>query len=157
MDATNGCPDFKYGLKDEQCCQTAAVCIKIVSRVRLAVFTSVRSIRSKETLRILYPKYPVLDMIQRIHSRFRIKNPDLNLNKETHPTIEPLTLITWSLRSGIFQKFSSHAKQVSRNLTDMASNSSSQSSQEKVGKFLQLSRFLYYNHVPRVCWMKSGT
>ena len=51
-------------------------------------------IRSKETLRIMYPKYPVLDMIQRIHSRFRIKNLDLNLNKETHPTIERLTLIT---------------------------------------------------------------
>ena len=51
-------------------------------------------IRSKENLRIMYPKYPVLDMIQRIHSRFRIKNPDLNLNKETHPTIERLTLIT---------------------------------------------------------------
>ena len=26
-------------------------------------------IRSKETLRIIYPKYPVLDMIQRIHLR----------------------------------------------------------------------------------------
>ena len=26
-------------------------------------------IRSKETLRIMYPKYPVLDMIQRIHLR----------------------------------------------------------------------------------------
>ena len=114
-------------------------------------------IRSKETLRIMYPKYPVLDMIQRIHIRFRIKNPDLNLRKETHPTIERLTLITWSLRSGIFQKFSWHAKQLSRNLAVMASNSSSQSSQGKVGKFLQLPRFLHYNHVPRVCWMKSGT
>ena len=51
-------------------------------------------IRSKEALRIMYPKYPVSQMIQRIHSRFRIKNPDVNLNKETHPTIERLTLIT---------------------------------------------------------------
>ena len=65
---------------------------------------SIRSfrIRSKETLRIMYPKYPVLDMIQRIHLRcgsfgsvirfrisvkkrnilFRIENPDLDLIKE---------------------------------------------------------------------------
>ena len=74
-------------------------------------------IRSKETFRIMYPKYPVLDMIQRIHLRygsfgsreneltlscfgsiirfwilvkkrcirFRIKNPDLDFSKETHP------------------------------------------------------------------------
>ena len=62
-------------------------------------------IRSKETLRIMYPKYPVLDMIQRIHLRcgsfgsvirfwilvkkrnicFRIKNPALGFSKETHP------------------------------------------------------------------------
>ena len=61
-------------------------------------------IRSKETLRIVYPKYPVLDMIQRIHLRcgsfgsiirfwilvkkrnirFRIKNPDLDFSQETH-------------------------------------------------------------------------
>ena len=61
-------------------------------------------IRSKETLRIMYPKYPVLDMIQRIHLhcgsfgsiirfwilvkkrniRFRIKNPNLDSSKETH-------------------------------------------------------------------------
>ena len=27
-------------------------------------------IRSKETFRIMYPKYPVLDMIQRIHLRY---------------------------------------------------------------------------------------
>ena len=53
----------------------------------------------------MYPKYPVLDMIQRIHlrcglfrsiirfwilvekrnTRFRIKNPDLDFSKETHP------------------------------------------------------------------------
>ena len=62
-------------------------------------------IRSKETFRNMYPKYPVLDMIQRIHLRcgsfgsiirfwilvkkrnirFRIKNPDLDFSKETHP------------------------------------------------------------------------
>ena len=62
-------------------------------------------IRSKETFRIMYPKYPVLDMIQRIHLRcgsfgsiirfsilvkkryirFRIKNPDLDFSKGTHP------------------------------------------------------------------------
>ena len=62
-------------------------------------------IRSKETFRIMYPKYPVLDMIQRIHLRcgsfepiirfsilvkkryirFRIKNPDLDFSKETRP------------------------------------------------------------------------
>ena len=67
---------------------------------------SIRSfrIRSKETLRIMHPKYPVLDMIQRIHLRcgsfgsiirfwilvkkrniyFRIKNLDLDFSKETH-------------------------------------------------------------------------
>ena len=64
---------------------------------------SIHSFRicSKETLRI----YPVLDMIQRIHHRcglfgsiirfwilvkkrnirFRMKNPDLDFSKETHP------------------------------------------------------------------------
>ena len=79
----------------------AAVCIKIVSS-----YCSVYSfrIRSKATFRIMYPKYPVLDMIQRIHPRcgsfgsiihfsilvkkryirFRIKNPDLDFSKETH-------------------------------------------------------------------------
>ena len=61
-------------------------------------------IRSKETFRIMYPKYPVLDMIQRIHLRcgsfgsiirfwilvkkrnihFWIKNPDLDFSQETH-------------------------------------------------------------------------
>ena len=35
---------------------------------RLGCIHSFR-IRSKETLRIMYPKYPVLDMIQRIHLR----------------------------------------------------------------------------------------
>ena len=62
-------------------------------------------IRSKETFRIMYQKYPVLDMIQRIYLRcgsfgsiirfsilvkkryirFRIKNPDLDFSKETRP------------------------------------------------------------------------
>ena len=64
---------------------------------------SIRSfrIRSKETLRIMYPKYPVLDLTQRIHLYwgsfgsiirlwnlvkkrnicFRIKNPDLDFSK----------------------------------------------------------------------------
>ena len=61
-------------------------------------------ILSKETFRIMYPKYPVLDIIQRIHLRcgsfgstirfsilvkkryirFWIKNPDLDFSKETH-------------------------------------------------------------------------
>ena len=58
-------------------------------------------IRSKETLRIIYPKYPVLNLTQRIHPCwgsfgsiirllnlvkkrnicFRIKNPDLDFSK----------------------------------------------------------------------------
>ena len=62
-------------------------------------------IRSKEMLRIMYAKYLVLDMIQRIHLRygsfgsiirfwilenkpniqFQIKNPDLDFSKEMHP------------------------------------------------------------------------
>ena len=71
-------------------------------------------IHGKETLGTLYSKYLVLDMIQRIHRRygsrknelilscfgsmtrfwilvktqnirFRIKNPDLDFSKETHP------------------------------------------------------------------------
>ena len=59
-------------------------------------------IRSEESLRIMYPKYPVLDMIQRIHRscgsiihfwilvkkqnvHFWIKNPDLDFSKEMHP------------------------------------------------------------------------
>ena len=66
---------------------------------------SIHSFRSKETLRIMYPKYPVLDTIQRIHLRcgsfgsiiscwilvmkqnirFWIKNPDLDFSEETHP------------------------------------------------------------------------
>ena len=67
---------------------------------------SIHSFRicSKETLRIMNPKYPVWDMIQRIHFcgglfgskirfwilvkkrniRFRSKNPDLDFSKETH-------------------------------------------------------------------------
>ena len=60
---------------------------------------------NKETLRIMYLKYPVLDTIQRIHLRcglfgskirfwilvkkrnicFRINNPDLDFSKEKHP------------------------------------------------------------------------
>ena len=47
--------------KDEQCCQTAAVCIKIVSGYRWLY--SLFSICSKETLRIMYQKYPVLNII----------------------------------------------------------------------------------------------
>ena len=60
------------------------------------------SVYSKETLRIMYPKYPVLDIIKRMHLccasiirfcilvkkrniPFRIKNPDLDFIKETHP------------------------------------------------------------------------
>ena len=43
------------------CC----LCIKIVSSYRILFL-----IRSKETLQIMYPKYLVLDMIQRIHLRF---------------------------------------------------------------------------------------
>ena len=59
----------------------------------------------KETFRIMYPKYPVLDIIQRIYLRcgsfgsiirfpilvkkryirFRIKNPDLDFSEETRP------------------------------------------------------------------------
>ena len=64
-------------------------------------------IHSKESLQIMYPKYPVLDMIQRIHLscgsfgsiihfwilvkkrnvHFWIKNPDLDFSKEMHPKI----------------------------------------------------------------------
>ena len=64
-------------------------------------------IRSKETPRIMYPKYPIMDMIQRIHLRCgsfgsiirfgilikkrnirnRIKNPHLDFSKETHPEL----------------------------------------------------------------------
>ena len=43
-------------------------------------------IRSKETLRIMYPKYPVLDMIQRIHLPLWIiwiRDPFLDFSKET--------------------------------------------------------------------------
>ena len=64
-------------------------------------------IRRKETLRIMYPKYPVLDVIRRIHLscgsfgsiirfwilvkkrniRLRIKNPDLDFNEKAHPNL----------------------------------------------------------------------
>ena len=67
-------------------------------------------IRSKETLHIMYPKYPVLDMIQRIHLccgsfgsmirfwilvkkqniHFHIKNPDLDFSKQMHPQLTSL-------------------------------------------------------------------
>ena len=73
-------------------------------RVNAACIPSFQ-IRSRETLRIKYPKYLVLNMIQRIHLRcgsfgsiirfwvlvkkrnihFRNKNPDLVYSKETHP------------------------------------------------------------------------
>ena len=43
-------------------------------------------IRSKESVWIMYPKYPVLDMIQRIHlgcgSLFWINNPFLDFSKD---------------------------------------------------------------------------
>ena len=57
---------LKNGLKDEQCCQIADVPFKSVSSYRwqysLFWFHSI-----KETFQIMYPKYRVLDMIQRIH------------------------------------------------------------------------------------------
>ena len=96
----NPCLDFKNGLNGKQCYQTAAVSIKIFSSYRI-----LWRIRSKETLRIMYPKYLVLDVIQRIHLhcgsfgsiirfwillrkrsiRFWIKNPDLDFIKLTRP------------------------------------------------------------------------
>ena len=95
--------EFKNGRKDERCCQQLLYVLKLF-RVTAGCIHSFR-IRSKETFRIMYPKYPVLDMIQRIHLRcgsfgsiirfwilvkkrnirFRIKNPDLDFSKETHP------------------------------------------------------------------------
>ena len=50
-----------------QSCQKVDVCIKLF-RVTAGNIYSFR-IRNKETLPIMYPKYPVLDMIQRIHLR----------------------------------------------------------------------------------------
>ena len=96
--------ELRNGSKDEQCSQTPNVCIKFVSSHRWQYSLFSDPIRSKETLRIMYPKYPVLDMIQRIHLRcgsfgsiirfwilvkkrniyFRIKNLDLDFSKETH-------------------------------------------------------------------------
>ena len=74
-------------------------------------------IRSKETLRIMYPKYPVLDMIQRIHLRrgsfgsvirfwilvkkrnilFRIENPDLDLSKEINAPSMLMFMVTMTM------------------------------------------------------------
>ena len=91
-----------HGSKDEQCSQTPNHALNLF-RVTAGSIRSFR-IRRKETLRIMYPKYPVLDMIQRIHLRcgsfgsiicfwilvkkrniyFRIKNLDLEFSKETH-------------------------------------------------------------------------
>ena len=60
------------GSKDKQSCQKAGVCIKIFSSYSWQYsVTHSFPIRSKETLRFMYPKYPVLDMIQRIHLRYR--------------------------------------------------------------------------------------
>ena len=59
---------LKNGLKDEQCCQIADVPFKSVSSYHwqypLFGFHSI-----KEMFQIMYPKYPVLGMIQRIHLR----------------------------------------------------------------------------------------
>ena len=72
---------------------------------------------SKETLRIMYPKYPVLDMIQRIHLRcgsfrsvirfwisvkkrnilFRIENPDLDLSKEINAPSMLMFMVTMTM------------------------------------------------------------
>ena len=46
------------------------LCVLNFFRVTADCIHSFR-IRSKETLRIMHPKYPVLDMIQRIHPRCR--------------------------------------------------------------------------------------
>ena len=46
------------------------LCVLNFFRVTADCIHSFR-IRSKETLRIVHPKYPVLDMIQRIHPRCR--------------------------------------------------------------------------------------
>ena len=66
-----------------------------VSKLFRATAGSIHCFRicSKETPRIMYPKYPVLGMIQRIHLRcgsfgsilcFRIKIPDLDFSNESH-------------------------------------------------------------------------
>ena len=74
-------------------------------------------IRGKETPRIMYPKYPVLDMIQRIHLRcgsfgsmirfwisvkkrnilFRIENPDLDLSKEINAPSMLMFMVTMAM------------------------------------------------------------
>ena len=58
----------KMAVKICMSCQKADVCIKLF-RVTAGNIYSFR-IRSKETLPIMYPKYPVLDMIQRILLRW---------------------------------------------------------------------------------------
>ena len=59
--------DCKNGRKDKKSCQKADLmsCIKSVKfRVTAGYIHSFR-IRSKETPRVMYPKYPVFDVIQR--------------------------------------------------------------------------------------------
>ena len=56
------------GSKDKLSCQNADVCIKIVSSTAGNIHSFPQ--KKKKTLRIIYPKYPVLDMIQRIHLRY---------------------------------------------------------------------------------------
>ena len=59
------------GSKDKQSCQKADVCIKIFSSYSWQYsVTHSFQIRSKETVRILYPKNLVLDMILRIYLRY---------------------------------------------------------------------------------------
>ena len=92
-------PGSKMALKMSSVDKQLMYVLKL-SRVTAGKIHSFR-IRSKETLRIIYPKYPVLGMIQRIHLRsgsfgsiirfwnlvkkrnicFRIKNPDLDFSK----------------------------------------------------------------------------
>ena len=86
--AFNPCPEFKIAIKMSTVVKQLLYLLKLF-RVTAGCIHSFR-IRSKETLRIMYPTYPVLDMIQRIHLRcgpfwilvekrnigFRIKNPD---------------------------------------------------------------------------------
>ena len=92
--------DRLNGRKDEQCSQTPDVFILNLFRVTAGSIDSFR-IRSKEKLRIMYPKCPV-DMIERIHLRcgsfgsiisfwilvkkwnirFPIKNPDLDFSEK---------------------------------------------------------------------------
>ena len=59
---------YKMAVKISSLAKKAHICIKLF---RVTAGNTVYSfrIRSKETLRIVYPKYPVLDMIQRIRLR----------------------------------------------------------------------------------------